>query len=1161
LSLHEQLESLKTAEDLRKLVVEHMNFSLASGSVLNNISPSIRSSLRAADIIAEQDDFKVIHCDLNKLLKGNERPVIEQLSKYFQHNLVVFSDADCNEFHFTSIRPLRKEKELIKDRSQPFRRFVVGANERLRTAGERLGLLILDGDEKGWEVQQKCDLAFDVEAVSRDFYKDFVEYYKGFRNLLMKENRLSQKVADEHTQTIFNRLFFLYFIQKKGYLNSDLRFITNYLQRTDAGNYYCDFILPLFRRLAEPDFIHPDLKQVPFLNGGLFEFLEAEKKLQIPNVAVKTIINGLFEHYNFTVREDTEFEKEIAIDPEMMGTIFERLILGLESKKFQDIPDARRATGSYYTPKFIVAFMVKQSLLNDLTTNLKDIPRQHLRELTFNRDTKNLSGAQLAAIRKRLLDIKIVDPAVGSGAYAVGVLLKIVEIIEMIDKVIEPDKPDGFNYRYNLKKEIIECCIYGVDIQERAVALSHLRLWLSLIVDLEVEDIVDVPPLPNLDFHILCGDSLVSNLVGYSYNVEQRIKTNQKELDLIEQFGQLKNRHSALTTQAEKIKSKAEMAKKKTAILVWFLSELIEEQERKIFNIEGKLGLFPENEVSKQKKLDLTKPHREKIEEIQVILENVGQLSEKFNWGLDFFDILILNSGFDIVIANPPYGVKVTNAIRDEFGVQNKDSYGVFTALGLKILKPCGTLCYIMSDTWQTIRTHKKLRDILLKEVDAQYLISLPTDVFAATVNTGVYSFVRRIKPRMKITDDADNWLLTADFSPLKIHYGDRWDSSDLEAAFELLVEQESFDDTRDGYTIESNREFAIFAYRQKLIPRFSNHSFFIANPKLFGLMRDVGNIKNPVRGENEAPVYSVEFNRKEIEIIKLGDISAIPQGLKTGDKSVIYKDKNARGPYKIAQEDKVFSEDDIKKFSLDEKNNGIETKKYGGRYLLSIDKGGASDTDSAWLPNYHVPTSYYIDWSKETVNRIKTQTIADRKIREGSKPDKNDYYKIASRFQGANYYFKQGISFSPTGVYSPTLRINTGHIFESKGSCIFLNTDKYDIYYLLGITASKLAKYIFKSFISHGVETGEGSFQIFVLPNSFKNFKKDIISIINHQKITPKYDYITNEQLEIDCLVYQMYNLNADDIEEVEDWYFRRYPKLANVIEAKLKAKAAPEA
>ncbi|MEK9150355.1 MAG: Eco57I restriction-modification methylase domain-containing protein [Candidatus Desantisbacteria bacterium] len=196
--------------------------------------------------------------------------------------------------------------------------------------------------------------------------------------------------------------------------------------------------------------------------------------------------------------------------------------------------------------------------------------------------------------------------------------------------------------------------------------------------------------------------------------------------------------------------------------------------------------------------------------------------------GLDFFEIIGMREGFDIVIGNPPYGVKVSDAVKDEFSLGSKDSYGVFTSLGLKILKPGGTLSFIMSDTWQTIRTHKELRDQLLSQTDVQYLISVPNDTFAATVNPGVYSFIKRLKPEQ----GGDNWILAADFSPLSIEKGD------VETAFELLMEQDmecidrvdasSVTDTalqtKDGDTICSDREMAIFAYRQKLIPRFSNH-------------------------------------------------------------------------------------------------------------------------------------------------------------------------------------------------------------------------------------------------------------------------------------------------------------------------------------------------
>ncbi len=521
----ELLQSIKNKFDLKKLFVEELNYSPSEGSLSNTLSDKFKQETELIEIIAKQDEFKIIYCQLNRLFKGSERTIVEQISRIHPHNLVIFSNGS-NEYHFTNIKSISEEKRSIEYKIKPFRRIIIGPYERLRTAVERLNFLLVDSSDTALQVHNKCDLAFDVEAVTREFYKDFVLYYKEFRDILQKKNKLKQPDADDFTQTIFNRFFFLYFIQKKGYLDKDPKFLLNNLSKTGKKNFYTEFVIPLFKKLSVIIYKNKELENIPFLNGGLFEFSEYESKLTIPNDVFKTVLEELFERYNFTVREDTEFEKEVAIDPEMMGTIFEQLILGLESKKFEDIPDPRRSTGSFYTPKFIVSFMVKQSILNDLCANFNGVERSILKKFVFNQFTDGLNEKILHDIKERLLNLKIVDPAVGSGAYPVGILLKVVELIELIDSIINSREVEKKNYRYKLKRHIIENCIYGVDIQHRAVNLANLRLWLSLIVDLEVENIKDIPPLPNLDYHLLCGDSLVSQIAGINFDVERKAKVD-----------------------------------------------------------------------------------------------------------------------------------------------------------------------------------------------------------------------------------------------------------------------------------------------------------------------------------------------------------------------------------------------------------------------------------------------------------------------------------------------------------------------------------------------------------------------------------------------------------------------------------------------------------
>jgi hypothetical protein len=399
----------------------------------------------------------------------------------------------------------------------------------------------------------------------------------------------------------------------------------------------------------------------------------------------------------------------------------------------------------------------------------------------------------------------------------------------------------------------------------------------------------------------------------------------------------------------------------------------------------------------------------------------------------------------------------------------------------------------------------------------------------------------------------------------------------DLEAAFDLVVDIEPDEKHGDGYTIVSDKEMAIYAYRQKIIGNYSNLSYFIASPKLFWLMQDVGNLKqkaltdekgNPVMFdigkqknlfEQEGPdTYLVNFNGNTIELVKLGDVAKVVVGLQTGDNDYYLRQlPDTRGNYQEIDLNLVLKEDELEKIRSDEKlrmdviENGICTnpahkthqhRYFGGRYFVPYDKGGESDIEEGWLPNYYVPTPYFIDWSGEAVRKLKTL--------------KDSKGKIASRFQNKDFYFKEGISFSITGIYAPSFRESSGGIFDVKGSGIFIKGLEGNDF--IGVLNSAVIRYLNKNFIQHTVDFQVDEVKkIPIVVNIPDNYEKKLTqlvsSIIAHQKHDSRYDYMTNEQVEIDKLVYEMYNLDKEDIQEVENWYFRRYPKLAQVVEAKL--------
>jgi len=1177
---------------MRNLFIEKLNYDFTDQTALIEFPESIKRNVLSTEIIAEKNEFKVIFCKIDTLLKGTELQVVKSISGYHLTNIIIFTNRESDEAHFINTKYVVKEQ--VK-KAKGFRRITVGKTDRIRTAAERLSKIYADDGISTLALMAKCEEAFDVEAVSKEFYKEFVEKYKELRNIVLKNNRLSTEIADDLTQEIINRLLFLYFIQKKGWLSEDYRFLyNNFIPFRDksltgfktnpvrndisnVGEYYKNFLIPLFKKLSIKDFKYPGIENIPFLNGGLFEFREIEEKISIPNESFKDIFDDLLERFNFTIREDTEFEEEVAIDPEMLGKVFEELILSIESEKYKDIPDPRRESGSYYTPRFIVSFMVKQSLLNYLTNELPEIPKESLKLLIFPPpDDRNILDGinNPEVIKEKLLNLRIVDPGVGSGAFSVDILNKLVYLIEILNKKLGKRED-----RFNLRKKLIEDCIYGVDIQERAVHLAQLRLWLSLIVDLDCEKIKDIPALINLDFKIIKGDSLVSKICGFKFDLKTPKPGDQTIIELIEKYKELKDKYSETVTDDKKLILKEKINKTKCAIAIWHLENIKKSHKEDIKQIGAQLTLIkkPQKQIRKEQE------KKEKIEQVISSLEKeiekikTGQGIDAFNWFLDFFEVMGVKEGFDIVIANPPYGVAVDKEVyQDEFGIGSKDSYGVFAALGVNILKPGGMLCYIMSDTWQTIRTHYKLRKKLFEETETQYLISVPMKTFKATVNTGIYLFKKNAGTIHELPEK-DNFIIAADFHNLDIKNGD------LEAGFDMLIDEDTFNETTDGYTIWSDREMAIYAYRQKIIKKFSNLSFFIASPKLFRLIQDVGSKKPKTYTDEKGipvmfdikkqrdlfeqevpPVYQVDFNDKEIELVKLGDIADVKQGITTGDNDYYLRQlPNTKGSnYKEIDLKLVLKEKEIKKIKKDEKlrldviENGICTnpnhkahqhRYFGGRYFVPYYKGEASETEGGWLPNYFVLTSYFIDWSEQTARDLIRKQIPRRRKNAKSYP------------RNKKYYLLPGITYSFRGEYSPTFRICGGGIIDVNGPIIFFNKDYDDLNINLGILISRSFKYFFKNFVEHTVAADSESLKKVITPIKLledSRIRKTAQLIIQNQKQNSHYDYITNEQIVIDKLVYEMYNLNEEDIKEVENWYFRRYPKLAKIVEEKLKRK-----
>jgi hypothetical protein len=799
------LKSLRGLEPLKRLFWSELNYERVNQPLSRHGWTDTAASALTEDPVlfaggGENNDFHVIYARLasDRLLLGDERPIVSRLMRDHPYALFVISNVAQDRWHFLNIK---YDEEVARRRL--FRRITIGPEERLRTASERLSLLDLTdlSDRSPLAIQERHDEAFDVEAVQKDFFRVFAELYHKVADDISKVHGL-EKESGKLAQLLLNRMLFLYFIQKKGWLDQKpdylySRFQDCWKKDTRGNSYYSTVLYPLFISLSNSAMKIDSVGAVPFLNGGLFE--EAGKqtqgerleqaRLQIKNTTFKAIFDDLLERFNFTVTEDTPLDIEVAIDPEMLGKIFESLVLQLEKDPDQDL---RKITGSYYTHRPIVHFMCQEALKEYLITQLvcddepkaemvrKKVgelislpPADHLDDEQVKTLVELFTDGEAKTLRQAILDCRVCDPAVGSGAFPVGMLHEMVAAIARFDLCLHGRNIlSRRNYDYDLKKQIIESSLYGVDIQEQAVRLCELRLWLSLIVDYQIDPskpfekaISDVPCLPNLSYRIVRGDSLLEHLFGHVVQLDQMAK-DAKTKQVIESIQADKQSYfrEGDTTQKRKLELKilakqADLAErlieaKRAAIKGYstgmFGEEAMAAKERKakveyeaqikdLDNLKRKVAGAKEEleRVGRQKgTLD-----RDGLETLRRKFFHTGG-DPTFIWRVDFAEVFVEKGGFDIMIANPPYltysRVTGTTAQKSQTVTDYKEilrstypksaeyklsTYAIFMNLSIINLCPSGILVYITPDTFLTGRYFSKVRSLILEECRIRKLV------------------------------------------------------------------------------------------------------------------------------------------------------------------------------------------------------------------------------------------------------------------------------------------------------------------------------------------------------------------------------------------------------------------------------------------------------
>ena len=618
-----------------------------------------------------------------------------------------------------------------------------GSYQKESTDAKRFTYLLGEGHRSRTAIQQFEKLrdssltlkdltkAFSVDAVSDMFfdgykkqYEDIIQYITGKRMVkvankweeqikndpceeIMQEFAHFQnpeKAVRDYVKKLMGRLVFLQFLQKKGWLGvpagaewgtGDAEFIQTLFAQCQDKDHFIDNVLEsLFNDLNSENEKQLPQYRTPYLNGGLFERdATDETEFPLPAKYMQSLLD-FFASYNFTIDENDPDDAEVGVDPEMLGRIFENL---LEDNKDK---------GAFYTPKEIVSYMCRESLIAYLQTDIEDeATKEAIRQFVTTHDVNALGTNDKfrQQVDEALKNVKICDPAIGSGAFPMGLLKELFQCRTALEGIDQSKAAE-------IKKHIIQQNIYGVDIERGAVDIARLRFWLSLIVDEETPQ-----ALPNLDFKIMQGNSLLEQYKGVDLSTITELKTEK---------------HGTYQTT--------------------MFDDMIDVLR---LDLRKKLDEYYNCTDHKRKailKQDIINNVKQQLKE-QSINVDFGDLDLSGNnqfmlWHTWFYDVFS-GGGFDIVIANPPYirphriddSEKVILWKKYYVAQQKTDIYAFFIEKGCHLLCRKGVLSYIVPKTWYSLYSFKKLRDLLIKKYNITQIGILPEKVFDnATVETAL---------------------------------------------------------------------------------------------------------------------------------------------------------------------------------------------------------------------------------------------------------------------------------------------------------------------------------------------------------------------------------------------------------------------------------------
>jgi len=1044
--------------------------------------------------------------------------------------LVAFVSPNEADWRFSLVKMDYRFKEgksgkiKVREEFTPVRRwsFLVGKNESSHTAQSRLVHILAD-DQYNLTFTQ-LEEAFNIEKVTKEFFLKYRNLFLRIKEELDKVVEVDLKVkkdfAEKGVDTVnfakkfLGQIVFLYFLQKKGWFGVERDYewgtgpkdFLRQLFNKEYGNYknfFNDILEPLFyealARERDDDFYSRFNCKIPFLNGGLFEPIGNYDWVHTDiNLSNEVFSNrndnyegngvlDIFDLFNFTVKEDEPLEKEVAIDPELLGKTYEKFNAirpdnyeeykkTLKSGSKGEENKFNKKFGIYYTPREIVHYMCQESLINYLHTvvnqelmkqpvraprQIKLIGPEEPEQLGFHTDkgivdkkaieelikygeqfteneqvveekkkeTKTYKYQLLPGIRKnakvideKLKDIRVCDPAVGSGAFPVGMMAEIVKARNVLSAYIKEQNRTP----YNFKRECIEKSLYGVDIDPGAVEIAKLRLWLSLIVD--EEDIKNIKPLPNLDYKIVCGNSLLGFPETWgSSPIEKEIET-------------LMDGYFSITNTEEKRALKAKIDKK--------------------------------------------------VKSRYTNSEKIFGYKINFDFKTVFSKVFRGKGGFDIVIANPPYvrqeKIKDQKPFLRKAGFKTfnstSDLYTYFYEKSYQILESEGFSCFISSNKWMRAKYGEKLRKFFKEKTTLKQIIDFNGyKVFEATVDTNILLF-QKTKPSGNIVNILN---IQSDFTPAT-------DITDYFNSHRLKMKQSDFD----------------------------SNCFTFADETTMNLKKKIEKKGTPLKNWDVKICFGIKTGFNKAFIITAEKRDEILANCKTEEER-----KRTRQIIKP-----ILRGRDIYRYSY----------KWAGLWLIKIESRWTNKNRNKKAPEVFFKESYPVVYK-----HLKTFESTKGKGKGlYNRDDQGDYWW---ELRDCDYYpefEKEKIVYSD--IADRLLFVYDGQKIYANNTVYFLNIGNK---YLLAVLNSMVMYFYYRQISSQLGNAALRAFTIYVeqlpIPKISKPKQKPFIELVDCIiAITKDNDYLENlakkekvkeYEYQIDLMVYKLYGLTEEEIKIVE--------------------------